>query len=54
MPAVTFSGADAPFDWTTISPRIGLTYALGEERKTLLRASFSRFPEQIRPVTSIG
>ncbi len=46
-PSVSFNGADAPFDWTTISPRVGLTYALGEERKTLLRASFSRFPAQL-------
>ncbi len=46
-PSVSFNGADAPFDWATISPRVGLTYALGEERKTLLRASYSRFPEQL-------
>ena len=35
------------FDWETITPRIGLTYALGEERKTLLRASYSRFADQL-------
>ncbi len=46
-PSVAFAGADASFDWTTISPRLGLTYALGAERKTLLRASFSQFPEQL-------
>jgi hypothetical protein len=46
-PSLAFPGADTPFDWATISPRIGLTYALGEERKTLLRASFSQFPTQL-------
>ncbi len=38
---------DAGFDWTSISPRLGLTYALGAERKTLLRASYSRFADQL-------
>ncbi len=46
-PTLDYPGADAPFDWTTISPRVGVTYAVGEERKTLLRASYSRFPEQL-------
>jgi hypothetical protein len=44
---VSFSGGDAGFDWTSISPRLGLTYALGAERKTLLRASYSRFADQL-------
>ncbi|MGD2114963.1 MAG: hypothetical protein PVG07_07920, partial [Acidobacteriota bacterium] len=45
--AQSFAGGDVGYDWTTISPRAGVTYALGEERKTLLRASFSRFAEQL-------
>ncbi len=47
LPAFNFAGNDAGFDWTTISPRIGYTYALGAERKTLLRASYARFAEQL-------
>ena len=48
LPAVDFPGNDAGgFEWETISPRVGVTYALGEERKTLLRASFSRFAEAL-------
>ena len=35
---------DAGFEWESITPRIGATYALGEARDTLLRASFSQFP----------
>ena len=46
--ALNFPGEDFVFDWTDISPRIGATYALGPERKTLLRASFSQFPEQLQ------
>ena len=32
---------------TSLGPRLGLTYALGSERKTLLRASYSRFADQL-------
>jgi hypothetical protein len=45
FPEVSFdSPIKPPFDWETITPRIGLTYALGSERDTLLRTSFSQFP----------
>ncbi len=47
LPALDYGGADAPFTWDTFSPRVGVTYALGAERKTLLRASYSRFAEQL-------
>ncbi|MEZ5332990.1 MAG: hypothetical protein R2991_13280 [Thermoanaerobaculia bacterium] len=47
LPALSYGGEDAPFDWDNITPRIGLTYALGEDRKTLLRGSLSQFPEQL-------
>ena len=46
-PDLAFSGADASFDWETILPRLGVTYALGEQNKTLLRASYSQFAEQL-------
>jgi hypothetical protein len=47
LPAASFAGGKNPFTWETFSPRLGLTYALGEEKKTLLRLSYSRFAEQI-------
>jgi hypothetical protein len=47
LPAVTYNGGDAGFEWTSLTPRLGLTYALGPERKTLLRASYSRFADQL-------
>ena len=47
LPDVSFPGGDLPFEWETIAPRIGVTYALGEERKTLLRASYVRYPQQL-------
>ena len=47
LPAVHYAGQDAGFTWTDVTPRLGLTYALGAERKTLLRASYSRFADQL-------
>lgn len=44
MPSVSVPGNDSDgMTWSDFSPRLGLTYALGEERQTLLRASFAQF-----------
>jgi hypothetical protein len=48
LPEINFAGNDAGgFEWETVVPRIGVTYALGEERKTLLRGTFSQYAEQL-------
>jgi len=48
IPGYSFAGGDPGFDaWTDISPRLGLTYAMGADKKTLLRASYSRFVDQL-------
>jgi hypothetical protein len=47
LPAVSYAGGEAGFEWEDVTPRLGLTYALGAERKTLLRASYSRFADQL-------
>jgi hypothetical protein len=48
LPTITFDQpVEPPFDWETITPRLGATYALGEDRDTLLRASFSQFPQAL-------
>src|SRR6185295_5791363 len=47
LPAVSYDGSDPTPEWTDITPRLGLTYALGAERKTLLRASYARFADQM-------
>jgi hypothetical protein len=47
LPAVNYPGQDLGFEWETISPRLGLTYAMGQDRNTLLRASYSHFADQL-------
>jgi len=48
LPDVNFPGNDAGgFAWRTVVPRIGVTYAVGKERKTLLRGTFSQYAEQL-------
>lgn len=47
LPAVGVSESDIGFEWKSLTPRLGITYALGAERKTLLRASYSRFADQL-------
>ena len=48
LPEATSPAFDQGFEWEDVTPRLGLTYALGAERKTLLRASYARFAEQLR------
>src|SRR3954447_20278387 len=52
LPDAHYGGQDAGFTWKTLTPRVGLTYALGEQRKTLLRASYSRFADQLGTATT--
>jgi hypothetical protein len=48
LPPITFSGnRGGGFTWNTVEPRVGITYALGENRQTLLRGTFSRYAEQL-------
>ena len=52
LPEVHYAGQDAGFTWKTLTPRLGLTYALGAEKKTLLRASYARFADQLGTATA--
>jgi hypothetical protein len=51
VPGLSFAGYDTPFTWKNVSPRAGLTYALTESRKTVARASFSRYAGQLETGT---
>jgi len=46
LPAVSYAGDEGyPISAGSWQPRAGATYALGEKRQTLLRASYSRFAD---------
>src|SRR5258708_1775584 len=47
VPGLSFGGYDAPFTWKNVSPRAGVSYALDESRKTVARASYSRYAGQL-------
>lgn len=47
LPAAQYDGGDAGFAWEDVVPRLGATWALGERRNTLLRASYSRYADQL-------
>lgn len=47
VPGIEFTGYDAPFSWNTVHPRVGVTWALDDVRRTLLRANFSRYAGQL-------
>jgi len=52
LPALSFPGDDRKLKWNTISPRIGLTYTLGADKRTLLRASYNRYVSQMGLIVS--
>jgi len=47
LPDLTGKAAEDVVVWNSIAPRLGLSYALGEDRKSILRASYSRFASQL-------
>ncbi len=47
LPDLTGTAADDVIVWSSVVPRIGLSYALDEQRKTLLRGSYGLFASQL-------
>jgi hypothetical protein len=52
LPPLTFAGDARDLKWNTVSPRVGLTYALGGDKKTLLRAGYNRYVDQLGSTVS--
>jgi len=49
VPTVSYAGdSDYPIDWKNLSPRVGLSYALGDSRRTVARASYARYANQLQ------
>src|SRR4051812_22743609 len=47
LPSLTATPVDNAIVWNAVSPRLGMTYALNENRKTIARASYSMFASQL-------
>jgi hypothetical protein len=55
LPAFSYAGGNPGDSFTNLAPRVGATYALGKDRRTLLRASYSRFADQLATsITSVA
>jgi carboxypeptidase family protein/TonB-dependent receptor-like protein len=51
LPSINYAGAPKDFTWTNWSPRVGLTYALGQNRQTVLKASYAKFCDALGTTT---
>jgi hypothetical protein len=51
LPTLSYAGGNTDFKWKNWEPRVGLTYAVGAQKSTLLRASYSRFADQLGQAT---
>lgn len=47
LPDLTSQAREDVIVWNTVNPRIGMSYALDEARRTLLRASYGTFASQL-------
>jgi Carboxypeptidase regulatory-like domain/TonB-dependent Receptor Plug Domain len=47
MPALSAPAVKDAIVWNTVTPRLGLTYALNASRKTIARASYAAFASQL-------
>src|SRR5207249_1204524 len=52
VPGLAYAGDTRELKWNTVTPRIGLTYALGSDKRTLLRAGYNRYASQLGSVVS--
>src|SRR5439155_22808314 len=47
VPGLVSGGYDSPFTWTSVSPRLGITYALDQSRKTIIHSGHAGFADQL-------
>ncbi len=47
LPSISYPGSGTEFKWKNWEPRVGLTYALGAQKSTLIRASYAQFADQL-------
>ncbi|MFN8061626.1 MAG: TonB-dependent receptor [Vicinamibacterales bacterium] len=56
LPTLSYDGSGPSIDWKNLVPRVGMTYALDNNHKTLVRASYATYAGQLNPfeVTSVN
>src|SRR4029453_6544491 len=47
LPSSTAAAVDNAYDFNNITPRVGITYALDDTRRTVARASYAMFASQL-------
>ena len=47
LPSLTATAVDNAYDFNTVTPRVGVTYALDDARKTIARVSYAMFAAQL-------
>ncbi len=47
LPSLTAPEQDNVYNWNTVTPRVGVSYALDETRKTVVRGSYAMFASQL-------
>jgi len=52
LPGIAFPGQDKALEWKSISPRLGVTYALGADKRSLVRAAYNRYVSQLGATVS--
>jgi hypothetical protein len=52
MPAYSSAAVDDAVTWNSLSPRIGVSYALDANRKTIVRGSYASFASQLQVATA--
>jgi hypothetical protein len=48
LPALTAPAVDGVYKWNNLTPRVGITYAADDARKTIVRASYAMFASQLQ------
>jgi hypothetical protein len=56
LPALNYDGSGPTINWNDISPRVGVSYAVDNNRKTVVRLNYARYAGQLNPfeVTSVS
>jgi hypothetical protein len=52
IPGLTYAGDPKWLKWNSVTPRIGATYALGSNKRTLVRAQYNRYAGQLGSAVS--